>query len=458
MKSMIKKFSGLALTVVLALAFTGCPGNVEKEHSFSEEWTKDATHHWHAATCEHSEEVDGKTAHEFGEWSEGKRVCSVCGYEQLCEHTWDAGKVTKEATVGLEGEKKYICTVCNETKTDILSALGWCESPIDVDTGAAATSSSKYVYFGVFPKNVLPRNTTVTIYEKDFVEMGSNKYFKGSDGEYYVLTPEHAYIYTTGVRTDNTYTDGSSANAKYSSRYFKVEPIKWKVLTTDYNKTKNALLLAEDVLISGIPYYEDSKENRNIGENSVYPNNYKHSQIRAYLNGLTYQGTSKEVAKWNGKGFLQTAFTETAQETIATISVDNSGESTSDATGAAPKADGTYDSFPDYTCESTEDKIFLLSEKEVSTTEYGFAQYESYGSETARIKKATDYAKANYVNQTILEGSGANWWLRSPSYNDYDKRGWRALLVSNQGSANGQASAVTSDINGIVPALAVSLQ
>ncbi len=35
-------------------------------------------------------------------------------------HSWDGGKVTKEATVWEEGEKAYTCTVCGETKTEII--------------------------------------------------------------------------------------------------------------------------------------------------------------------------------------------------------------------------------------------------------------------------------------------------------------------------------------------------
>ena len=36
-------------------------------HTYSTEWESDATEHWHAATCEHTELKDSKAAHEFGE-------------------------------------------------------------------------------------------------------------------------------------------------------------------------------------------------------------------------------------------------------------------------------------------------------------------------------------------------------------------------------------------------------
>ena len=47
-------------------------------------------------------------------------------HERLtAEHTWDSGKVTKEATCTEPGEKTYTCTDCNATKTELIPALGF---------------------------------------------------------------------------------------------------------------------------------------------------------------------------------------------------------------------------------------------------------------------------------------------------------------------------------------------
>ena len=43
-------------------------------HSYSTKWSKDANYHWHAATCEHSDEVISLGAHEYGD----DDVCDVC--------------------------------------------------------------------------------------------------------------------------------------------------------------------------------------------------------------------------------------------------------------------------------------------------------------------------------------------------------------------------------------------
>ena len=97
MKSILKKAAGLALAAALAWGMTGCANVTDShEHTFATEWTKDATHHWYAATCEHTAEVKDKAEHTFGEWTtteqpseeaEGKRErkCSDCLY--LAEET-----------------------------------------------------------------------------------------------------------------------------------------------------------------------------------------------------------------------------------------------------------------------------------------------------------------------------------------------------------------------------------
>ena len=45
------------------------------EHTYSEAWSCDVTHHWHAATCEHTEEVS-----EYAEHTIENGVCTVCNF------------------------------------------------------------------------------------------------------------------------------------------------------------------------------------------------------------------------------------------------------------------------------------------------------------------------------------------------------------------------------------------
>lgn len=62
------------------------PTTIEHEHTYSEDWEKDLTYHWHAATCGHTNEVSGKAKHSFNsgvlksDGSEKLYTCSACGY------------------------------------------------------------------------------------------------------------------------------------------------------------------------------------------------------------------------------------------------------------------------------------------------------------------------------------------------------------------------------------------
>lgn len=45
-------------------------------------------------------------------------ICDRCGAKTTCEHTYDAGKVTEEATCTKAGIKTFTCTKCKATKTE----------------------------------------------------------------------------------------------------------------------------------------------------------------------------------------------------------------------------------------------------------------------------------------------------------------------------------------------------
>ncbi len=129
-------------------------------HTFADDWTYDETHHWHAATCEHEDEVSGMAPHEWNEGTitlqpgcteEGERTYTCeCGafkkepiaptghtysdewtyngtdhwHAATCGHTgemsgkapheWDDGKITVEPTCTEAGERVYSCA-CGAT-------------------------------------------------------------------------------------------------------------------------------------------------------------------------------------------------------------------------------------------------------------------------------------------------------------------------------------------------------
>ena len=175
-------------------------------------------------------------------------------------------------------------------------------------------------------------------------------------------------------------------------------------------KDGKKFLLAQNGLMA-LPYYDfNYRDNttRTIGTETIYENNYMHSKIRAWLNGYNYpkcdthNGDTYDCADYQNKGFLQTAFTSVAQAKIATTTVDNSVEST------VLKSNQSV-------CEDTDDKVFLLSRKEVTTKSYGFSTVNN--AHYSRCKTPTDFALATGAEKAS-DGmhTCSPWWLRSPAY------------------------------------------
>lgn len=153
---------------------------------------------------------------------------------------------------------------------------------------------------------------------------------------------------------------GGEKYQKYQDDYWlKVEPIQWRYLSQDGD---NVQFVSEKVLDSHV-------WNQTDHENGIYPNNYKYSDIRAWLNS----------------DFLEQAFYYDPS-LIQTVNVDNSAKSTGYTVNQ-------------FACEDTQDKVYLLSGKDVGNEDYGFTD------DASRI--AYDVA-----------GIAQDYWLRSP-YNSY---------------------------------------
>ena len=314
---------------------------------------------------------------------------------------------------------------------------------LPLGTDGTAGTSATYAYFGEWPQTI--KADDVTIDETTRFSINDFECYAGSDGYVYVKCTEtikigHSYTYSNGITIDG------NSPIEGQVRYFKIEPIKWRVITQDYNSSGKALLLAENVLTGGIPYY-NGENYRTINEETVYANNYKYSTVRAYLNGA-YELEDTQSKTYEGKGFLQTAFDSQSQSMIARTNVDNSAASTADTGGECLPS-------TEYACANTNDKIFLLSLYEATTADYGFGDYDV--SLDSRIRMSVDYSQANStINDEI--GTGGGFYLRSPVYN---------MPEDVRTAADGEAS-YTAEANyvagnsvlsyGIVPAFTIALE
>lgn len=282
------------------------------------------------------------------------------------------------------------------------------------------------------------------------VKINSYNCFYESDGYYYVECDENPFD------PEFTYSDASDVQYEVdgAKRYFKLEPIKWRAVSNDYDfdgstgSSTATLFLCETILTASVPYYV-SQNSRTLGSATIHANNYKYSNIRAFLNGTKNRyviegGNSSSDVDWSGKGFLQLAFGSSAQEKIKSTVVDNSALSTGDFAGSISTAS-------EYACADTEDKVFILSEYEVTNTSYGFSAYDAKGIGNSRIRKVCDYAIANYADLKNETGFGGYWLLRSPY-----STGENVLSIESDGET--YVSVETDNLAcGIVPAICVSL-
>ena len=173
------------------------------------------------------------------------------------------------------------------------------------------------------------------------------------------------------------------------------KPIEWIVMKNEGNQ----VLLLSKYVLDAKPYNEEWE-------------------------GVTWQ--TSDIRQWLNNEFYTTAFNKSEKAKIQTSLIkneDNSEYGTSEG-------------------NDTEDKVFLLSEKEAETL---------FSDEEERIAKATEYAEKSgvYVNKE----KAAWWWLRSPGYD-----GSHAAVVLYYGWVFRDGGDVSDDSDGVRPALHLNLQ
>lgn len=168
-----------------------------------------------------------------------------------------------------------------------------------------------------------------------------------------------------GCIDENGYLTGTDGE-KYSSvcepggykvEYFKIEPVKWRVLEERDGK---ALILSEDII--GVKEF-----------------------------GVWAKYIISNARDWMHEKFLDYAFTAEQKKIILETQVDNGANSTG------------YENNPN-ACGDTYDLLFLLSYEEA----------KKYLTAEQRIKRPTPYCEALSAYKNDGE-----WWLRSPA--PYDK-------------------------------------
>ena len=263
---------------------------------------------------------------------------------------------------------------------------------IRVDKNGNVSSSGEYVLFGSYPQTIKANNVTI-----DETVTDLNGYYTGSDGHKYAKVVAKTDSY--GNNSRYSFSNGSSISTG-TAYFFKVEPIKWRILSKDGEKYT---LFCENLIDQ-------------CSWSSSRTLNYKTSTIREFLNG----------------SFLRNAFSESERLNILNSTVDNS-VSTVDAGGSGSS----------YVCENTQDKVWVPSHADIKNDgNFGFTNAD-------RIKNATDFAKANglFVDKSLTDYT--MYWTRSP-YGTTDTSVYASYVVDGCGHGGVEANL------GVAPMLTIS--
>ena len=235
-------------------------------------------------------------------------------------------------------------------------------------------------------------------------------------------------VYFTSYRPRNTQYSSSTVYSyqddngyKINNYYwFKYEPIDWKIL----QKGENDYFLMSNNILDSYQYAsytyqgESVRTDYNGNSEKVYPNNYKYSDLRVFLN----------------VSFINFAFQKYTTSSIKTSTVDNAHSSIG-LSGS---------SYCEYLCATTYDRVFALSYQEVTDPLYGLLE-----SSSAKIN-CSDYAKCMGYYETY---NNSVWWLRSPS--PTMDLGIASKYVS--GTSVYESSTSRTDV-GVVPAMHISTE
>ena len=298
------------------------------------------------------------------------------------------------------------------------------------------------VWFGSYPQSEVVCETdterigelTGGAYDNQYVTVSKAQWDKITGAKYnnYGDATVGGVKYKRVSKTDANYsTSGSSIYYEWGDdtvRYFRYEPIKWRVLNV--NGT-DAFLLADKAL-------DDQKYN--TSSTSI---TWETCTMRSWLNGYDSSSNSsgRDYTKLN---FINTAFTSSERSAIKMTEVVNDNNINYGTAGG----------------NDTSDKLFLLSENEVYNSNtafsYGFVKGLDTADEGRRCKSST-FAKAMgvYSNTSSSYAGNCWWWLRSPGHNT--SYASSAAYVTYDGDVYYIGYNVDYDIFAVRPALHLDL-
>ena len=403
--------------------------------------------------CDYSSKLDRYVDKALGhklKHCEAKQADCLPGWEAYDECQREGCDYNTKVEIPANGKHSYVCDVC--------TTCNEC-NPVKY------TRDGNYIYFGYFPQTCerdetviaklnemagtppLPRDKenpynweshegTTYMWQKIVIYNGT-KYLGVQMNDYrasgvYSLT---SYIMKNGYFTFEVY-------------WFKYEPIKWRILTT----SGNSAYIMSDIALDSFSiqpnryqgFYNEKygvfKTDQNGNMDGTYANNWEYCFLCGWLNDTFY----KEV------------FNDLQKEIIQTTHLDNTARSSNP--NEYPKYYGYGENagknkFADQ-CKDTDDKIFLLSLRDITTTAYGFNK-DVLAEDPARNLQATDFAKLHGAPMNTNDKKYVTWYTRSPSPAN-GNQGYATFVLDRHAKGAIDSVDLVPD-GGVVPALWITL-
>lgn len=359
--------------------------------------------------------VDKALGHKLKHY-EAKQADCLPGWEAYDECQRDGCDYNTKVEIPANGKHSYVCDVC--TTCGGLNPVRY-------------TREGKYIYFGHWPQTCERDETVIAQLnaiagKPPLPRDKENPYnWESHEGTTYMWqkTLIHNGTKYLGVKMDDYRASGVYSLRSYIMKngyfttevyWFKYEPIKWRILMTG---EKSAYIMS-DIALDSFSIQPDRKSENRDGLFAEY-NNSPGVPDGTYANNWEYCF----LRGWLNETFYNEVFNNLQKEIIKTTRLDNTARSCN------PNEDPKYYGYGDNAgknkyadqCNDTDDKIFLLSLRDVTTTAYGFNK-DVLAEDSARNLKASDFAKFHGVSMGNTQKDYVTWYTRSPS-----------LAVGNQG-------------------------
>ena len=381
---------------------------------------------------------------------EAKQADCLPGWDEYDECQREGCDYNTKVEIPANGKHSYVCDVCTTCNA--------C-NPVKY------TRDGNYIYFGHWPQT-LERDENVVAKLNEIAgtppfprdNKGNPYNWESHEGTTYMWQKIVIYNGTKylGVQMNEYRASGIDAlydkitkNGYYRLNvyWFKYEPIKWRILTT----SGNSAFIMSDIALDFFSMQPDRKEENRDGLYASY-NNSAGVPDGTYANNWEYSF----IRSWLNETFYNEVFNDLQKEIIQTTHLDNSARSCNP--DEYPKYYGYAENagknkYADQ-CKDTDDKIFLLSLRDITTTAYGFNK-DVLAEDPARNLKASDFAKFHGVSMGNTQKDYVTWYTRSPSL-AVGNQGYTTFVLyrDNKGVINSPNLVAEG---GVVPALWITL-